>query len=76
MGIVEPSQDEEPVSAGTEDGNLVITSVAEGLLLTVERDGCWENTDTAERGDLEPGTYVLTSEGLYHAPGNEAVFGG
>ena len=73
VGTVEASEDEEPVSVGVEDGEPIITSTAEGLLLTVEAEGHWTNMETGESGEFGPGTYVLTSKGLYSAPGDETV---
>lgn len=73
FGTVEPSKDEELVSAGMEDGEPVETSVVEGLYLVVHRDGRWENVDTGQGGEIEPGDYVLTNEGLYSVPDNQAV---
>lgn len=72
-GYVEPSKDEELISQSIEEGEPVETSLVEGLYLTVQKDGRWEDIDSSEHGEIEPGDYVLTSGGLFSVPDNQAV---
>ena len=72
-GRVEPSEDKELVSIGTNDGDLTETWSTDGLLLTVVEDGRWENADTGDHGTLKPGEYALTADGLYSLPDHQSV---
>lgn len=74
FGCVESATNEELLASRIEGDEPVETSLVGNLHLEIQKDGRWENIETGEGGEIEPGQYVLTSKGLFSVPDNEAVF--